>query len=220
LGAAKIDSGTMARWCSVPPGPIGRVAEAVSRTAETTDDSATIAIAERMRSKAFTLSYRENHIPRDTPNFRRPGSNLTPASLTIHSTGNPNSTAIDERRWLTNPTNDLVASFHIVVDEKEAIECIPLTEFAWHAGDGPKGTGNCKSIGLEICESGDRQKTLRNAIDLAAKILRDHNWGRAELRRHFDWNKKNCPRILIDKTYRDEPGQTWEWFTEEVSRLL
>lgn len=49
---------------------------------------------------------------------------------------------------------------HLVIDETEAIECIPLNEVAWHAGDGANGTGNRKSIGLQICESGDRVKTL------------------------------------------------------------
>lgn len=78
--------------------------------------------------------------------------------LTIHSTGNENSVAKGERAWLTNTANTRTASFHLVVDENNAIECLPFNEMAWHAGDGANGTGNSKSIGLEICESGDRKK--------------------------------------------------------------
>ncbi|WP_252891413.1 peptidoglycan recognition protein family protein [Thermoclostridium stercorarium] len=123
------------------------------------------------------LSYVTDHIPKTTPYNRRPGYSMTPEYITIHSTGNPTSTARNERAWLTNPNNNVTASWHIVVDEKEAIEAIPLNEVAWHAGDGGNGTGNRKSIGIEICESGDRQKTLKNAAELVAKLLKERGWG-------------------------------------------
>ncbi|UZQ86322.1 N-acetylmuramoyl-L-alanine amidase [Thermoclostridium stercorarium] len=144
------------------------------------------------------LSYVTDHIPKTTPYNRRPGYSMTPDYITIHSTGNPTSTARNERAWLTNPNNNVTASWHIVVDEKEAIEAIPLNEVAWHAGDGGNGTGNRKSIGIEICESGDRQKTLQNAAELVAKLLKERGWGVDRLRRHYDWSGKICPRIFYD----------------------
>src|SRR5690554_5620733 len=122
---------------------------------------------------------------------------MTPTTITIHNTGNPTSTARNERGWLTNPANDRTASFHIVVDEREAIECIPLNETAWHAGDG-NGDGNRKSIGIEICESGDYAKTLDNAATLVAKLLKERGWGVDRLRRHYDWSGKICPRLMYD----------------------
>ena len=82
------------------------------------------------------MKYTIDHIPLTTPYNRRPGLKMEPEYITIHSTGNPNSTARNERVWLTNPQNDRTASYHVVVDEKEAIEVIPLNEVAWHAGDG------------------------------------------------------------------------------------
>src|SRR5690554_1259780 len=145
--------------------------------------------------------YIVNHISRSTPHNRRPGISMTPQYLTIHSTGNPNSSAKNERAWLTNPQNDRTASYHIVVDEKEAIEVLPLKEVAWHAGDG-NGQGNRASIGIEICESGNRQKTLENAVQLVAKMLKERGWGVDRLRRHYDWSGKICPRIFYD-------GGTW-----------
>jgi N-acetylmuramoyl-L-alanine amidase CwlA len=124
---------------------------------------------------------------------------MTPTTITIHNTGNPTSTARNERNWLTNPSNDRQASFHIVVDEKEAIECIPLNEVAWHAGDGRKsGGGNMASIGIEICESGNYEQTLQIAADLAAKLLKERGWGVDRLRRHYDWSGKICPRLMYD----------------------
>lgn len=143
------------------------------------------------------MNYIIDHIPRSTPHNRRPGLTMAPTTITIHNTGNPTSTARNERAWLTNPANDRTASFHIVVDEREAIECIPLNEVAWHAGDG-NGDGNRKSIGIEICESGNYAQTLENAAQLVAKLLKERGWGTDRLRRHFDWSGKICPRLMYD----------------------
>src|SRR5690606_171713 len=120
-------------------------------------------------SKA-NYTYRKDHIPRSTNCNRRPGTRMEASTITIHNTGNPDSTAANERGWLTNPDNTRTASFHIVVDSKEAIEVVPLNEAAWHAGDGSgSNSGNRTSIGIEICERdktlGDYAQALSNAID-------------------------------------------------------
>lgn len=161
------------------------------------------------------MNYIVDHIPRNTPHNRRPGTSMNPEYITIHSTGNPSSTARNERGWLTNPSNTRTASWHIVVDEKEAIEAIPLNEVAWHAGDGGNGTGNRKSIGIEICESGDRQRTLQNAVKLVTKLLKERGWGVDRLRRHFDWSGKICPRIMQQNNWAG-----WEQFKKDVAKEL
>lgn len=142
--------------------------------------------------------------------YIRTGKIIIPTTLTIHSTGNLQSTAINERNWLVNNTNQSGASWNICVDEKEAIIAIPLNEKSNHAGN---DAGNLTSIGLEICESGDREKTLRNAIQVSAWILKKFNLTYKDLKQHFDWNGKNCPRILR-KTGR------WEWFVNEVRKEM
>ncbi|MCM3746511.1 N-acetylmuramoyl-L-alanine amidase [Paenibacillus pasadenensis] len=130
---------------------------------------------------------------------RRPGVPMQAETITIHNTGNAKSTAANERSWLTNPGNTRQASYHIVIDEREAVECIPLTEHAWHAGDGSGArSGNRTSIGIEICESGNYAKTLVNAAELVAKMLQERGWGVDRLRRHFDWSGKICPRLMYD----------------------
>lgn len=144
------------------------------------------------------MKYIVDHIPKSTPYNRRPGIPMTPTTITIHNTGNPYSNARGERAWLTNPSNDRTASFHIVVDEHEAIECIPLNEVAWAAGDGANGPGNRTSIHIEICESGDYAKTLDNAAVLVARMLWERGWGVDRLRRHYDWSGKICPRLMYD----------------------
>jgi len=172
------------------------------------------------KKRTYQVPYEVKHIPSETTHNRRPCTAMIPLYLTIHSTGNLNSTAQNERDNLARQGNTRVASFHLVVDETKAIECIPLNEVAYHAGDGAKGTGNSKTIGLEICESGDREKTLKNAISLTSKVLKSKGWDVSTLKQHNDWATKLCPRIFIVATSRKKPTQTWEWFKEEVRKSL
>ncbi|WP_053957175.1 peptidoglycan recognition protein family protein [Inediibacterium massiliense] len=158
------------------------------------------------------MKYIVDHIPKNTN--KRPCISMIPQYITIHSTGNPNSTAKNERDNLARVGNTRQASFHIVVDDLEAIECIPLNEVAWHAGDG-RGKGNMASISIEICESGNREKTLANAVELVTKLLHERNWYISNLKRHYDWSKKNCPRIL---NYNNWEG--WKRFMEDVHKKL
>lgn len=159
------------------------------------------------------VPYRIDHIPKNTPNNRRPGIAMIPTTITIHTTANPTSTARNERAWLVNPSNTRTASYHIVVDEREAIEVLPLNEVGWHAGDGSGvASGNRTSIGIEICESGTYEKTLANAVSLVADLLHKYGWDTSRLRRHYDWSGKICPRLMYD-------NGTWRGWAEFVSRV-
>lgn len=158
-------------------------------------------------------NYIVDHIPKTTPYKRRPGIALTPQYITIHSTANLTSTAKNERDWLVNKNNTVTASWHIAVDENQAVEAIPLNEVAYHAGT---KAGNNSSIGIEICESGDRQKTLQNAAQLVAKLLKERGWGVDKLRRHYDWSGKICPRIF----YNNGKWTGWDEFKKAVQNEL
>lgn len=164
------------------------------------------------------MIYRQDHIPKNTPCGRRPGLYMYPTTITIHNTGNPSSTAANERAWLTNPSNTVTASYHIVIDEREAIECLPLNENAWHAGDGSApASGNRTSIGIEICESGNYVQALENAADLVADMLLERGWGVDRLQRHYDWPRadgyrKLCPRLM----YSNGTWIGWVAFKSQV----
>lgn len=165
----------------------------------------------------MTYAYKQDHISKTTPNNRRPAIKLIPTTITIHNTANESSTAQNERNWLTNISNKSTASYHIVIDEKEAIECIPLDEVAWHAGDGSGvSSGNKTSIGVEICESGNYANTLDNAVNHTAKMLKERGWGIDRLRRHHDWSGKNCPR----KMNADGEWSGWIEFKKRVEEKL
>lgn len=165
----------------------------------------------------MTYNYNIDHIPTNTPNNRRPRIVMNATTITIHNTGNPKSTAKNERAWLTNPTNNRTASYHIAIDEIEAIEVLPLNEVGWHAGDGSGvNSGNRTSIGIEICESGNYAKTIENTVDLVAKMLLERGWGVDKLRRHWDWSKKICPRLMYD----NGTWNTWEQFKQSIQVRL
>lgn len=142
-------------------------------------------------------------------NHNRPGTRITPTSVTMHNTGNPNSTAQNNRDYFSNHPNAKVSS-HWVVDDKEAIQCIPETEMSWHAGP----EANRQSISIEVCEFTDparHERAYRNAVKLAADILRRYNWGTDKLTTHKRWTGKDCPRHILP---------IWDKFLADVQAEL
>lgn len=96
---------------------------------------------------------------------RRSGRPITPGVkfIVAHDTGNPNSTANGNVRYYQNTVNEMSASAHLFVDDREIIECIPaLTgappEKAWHVLYGVPADNNLygfdandAAIGVEYC---------------------------------------------------------------------
>lgn len=92
------------------------------------------------------MNYKIDHIDNKNKLINR---DMLAEYITLHSTGNPTSTAQNERDNLNRPANTSSTGLHIV-DDKQVIECMPLNKVAYHAGDGANGTGNSKSIGIEM----------------------------------------------------------------------
>ncbi|WP_426616429.1 N-acetylmuramoyl-L-alanine amidase [Bacillus velezensis] len=120
--------------------------------------------------------------------------------ITIHNTAN-DASAANEISYMKN--NSSSTSFHFAVDDKQVIQGIPTNRNAWHTGDGTNGTGNRKSIGVEICYSksgGPKYKAAEKlAIKFVAQLLKERGWGIDRVRKHQDWNGKYCPhRILAE----------------------
>lgn len=131
----------------------------------------------------------------------RPGYKMEPAYITIHDTANTQAGA-DAAAHAAYIKSDACAarpaSWHFTVDDKVIYQHLPLNENGWHAGDGTNGTGNRRSIGIEICENrdGNRAQAEKNAAWLVARLLREFNLGLDRVKQHFDWSGKNCPRVL------------------------
>ncbi|MDL1893776.1 N-acetylmuramoyl-L-alanine amidase [Sphingobacteriales bacterium CHB3] len=100
-----------------------------------------------------------------TPNTkRRSGLKMSPGVkfIVAHDTGNPNSTANGNVRYYENSRNEMSASAHLFVDDREIIECVPaLTgppEKAWHVLYGVPTdnqlfgfNANDAAVGVEYC---------------------------------------------------------------------
>lgn len=139
------------------------------------------------------LTIVKNLVPSSKYSIKCPYS-MTPKYVTIHDTDN-DASARNEIKYMISNNNQV--SFHYAVDDKEAVQGIPLNRNAWHAGDG-NGNGNRKSIAIEICYSksgGDKfTKAEQNAAYLAAVLLHQYGLSISKLKRHYDWSGKNCPR--------------------------
>lgn len=146
----------------------------------------------------------------------RPRGSYTITSITIHSTGNPTSTVEGERKWLDNPSNTRSAAWHYIVGEGVIIQAIPDNEEAWHCGS---SYGNKHSIGIELTESGNREGVIDTGAEFVAYLLKKYNLSIKDVKRHFDWTGKNCPRILIDKNYIKQ-NKDWNYFLEKVKKYM
>ncbi|MEC1370628.1 peptidoglycan-binding protein [Bacillus velezensis] len=130
---------------------------------------------------------------------------MTPEYITIHNTAN-DASAANEISYMTG--NSESTSYHFAVDDKEVIQGIPLDRNAWHSGDGTNGTGNRKSIGVEICYSksgGARYRAAEAlAIKFVAQLLKERGWGVDKIRKHQDWNGKYCPHRILSEGRWDQ----------------
>jgi len=126
----------------------------------------------------------------------RPNIKMIPQFITIHNTGNVSvgANALMHSQYIKgDAAANRPASWHFTVDDKDVIyQHLPLNEVGWHAGDG-RGTGNMKSIGIEMCvnSDGDWEKTIDNTIWLCKKLIEENNI--TDIKQHFDWSGKNCP---------------------------
>lgn len=123
---------------------------------------------------------------------------MTPKYVTVHNTDNPNAApAKSEVDYMIS--NDNQVSFHVAVDDVEAIQGIPFNRNAWASGDGANGNGNRNSIHVEICKnklgasSPIFKKAETNAVEVCTQLLKQYGLGIDRLKSHKDWSGKNCP---------------------------
>jgi len=147
----------------------------------------------------------------------RPGIKMVPKYITIHETDNPSPGAdAQAHAWLQERGNDRTASWHLQIDDQEAIQSIPFDEVAWAAGDGRNGTGNLKSIHIEICvnSDGDYKQAVQNTAEVTKQLLDQLNIPQSNVVQHNYWTGKKCPRNLRS----GEKGISWNDFINMVMR--
>lgn len=145
------------------------------------------------------MNIRELLIPTSNEELR-PQIKRVPTYITIHETDNPRTGADAEAHAkLQFRGNSREASWHYSVDDKEIWRSIPDDEVAWACGDGGNGTGNRKSISIEICVNADGnfQKAQSNAKELVRYLMNKWNIPLSHVVPHNHWSGKNCPRHIL-----------------------
>lgn len=128
-----------------------------------------------------------------TNHSSRPQFEIKPEYITIHNTGNDDSRAdADMHTEYVDTTNDYI-SWHFTVDDKKIYQELPIYEIGYHCSD-----GNFKSIGIEICETGDYAKAEENAINLIIFLMQEMNVGIDKIVPHQFWSGKYCPHLILD----------------------
>ena len=124
---------------------------------------------------------------------------MTPEYITVHNTAN-DASAMAEISYMLG--NNMKTSFHAAVDNERVVTGLPFDRNSWNAGDGGNGTGNRKSISIEICYSksgGDRfDQAERLAAEYIAMLLKQYGWGIDRVRTHQSWSGKYCPHRTLD----------------------
>ena len=172
------------------------------------------------------MKIKQNLVSSSKYNLKCPYS-MKPKYITIHNTAN-DASAANEVAYMIRNNNQV--SFHIAVDDVEAVQGIPFNRCSWNAGDG-SGSGNRESISIEICYSksgGTRfDKSVANCIELVKQLMTEFDIPLTNIRYHKDWSGKYCPHRLLDngitvqkfremvkgkdmsKYYKDVPADAW-----------
>lgn len=119
--------------------------------------------------------------------------------IVIHYTGNKTDTAWANAAYFRNENRG--ASAHYFVDETSIYQVVSDDDSAWavgkNYGDGNLfgACNNANSISIEMCSTGGRiaLKTLENAIELTAMLMKKYGIGIESVVRHWDVCSKQCP---------------------------
>lgn len=164
------------------------------------------------------------------PSQRRSGEAIIGVKYIVaHDTANDGSTALQNVNYYINSADDMQASAHAFADDTGVIECVPLTEKAWHvrynAGIAPNVAGsfaNDYAIGVELCYSTrgkfDTQKAYQNYVTYIAQLCFKYK---------LNPNINIVAHGTLDPVNRTDPfnafgkiGKTWTLFIADVYYTL
>lgn len=167
----------------------------------------------------------QKYIPTKTK--RRSGQKLLGVLfITAHDTGNPNSTAMGNVDYFIKSANEMEASAHTFIDDVNTIECIPLSEKAWHVIRNVTtdntlygGDANDYALGIELCyfpQDIERTKlAYLNYINYIKGLCQLYG---------LDPAKHVIGHYQLDPARKKDPmnafnviGKTWEQFIKDLT---
>lgn len=133
--------------------------------------------------------------------YSRPGTPLdTINGVVIHYTGNPGTTAAQNRSYFNNlaDTGETYASSHFIIGmDGTIIQCVPLDEIAYCSN-----SRNDDTISIECChpdESGAfTEETKESLIRLTSWLATTFHLSEEDIIRHYDVTEKLCPLYYVE----------------------
>jgi len=136
----------------------------------------------------------------------RPKYSMQAKYITVHNTGNAGATGKQNADYVVSQNE--YKSWHFTVGNNDVYQHLPISESAWHCGDGENGTGNRNSIGVEIAEVYGAEKT---AVKFVAELMKETNIPIENIVPHKHWSGKNCPRLILPY---------WDSFIEDIKKEI
>jgi N-acetylmuramoyl-L-alanine amidase len=150
--------------------------------------------------------------------------------IVAHDTGNSGSTAKNNVDYYKRTANEMSASAHVFIDDKEIVKCIPLSEKAWHVqyqktiDNAMFGEdANDASIGVELCYDRANRKinkwvAYQNYVEYIALLCDEFK---------LDPKTKIVGHMTLDPQRKTDPlnafkfiPKTWEQFINDVVEEL
>ena len=133
-------------------------------------------------------------------------------NIVIHYTGNPGTTAKQNRNYFGKP-DTLVCSHFLIGLEGEIIQCIPLDEQS-----AASNHRNIDTVSIEVCHPDKTGKfneaTYESLVRLTAWLCSNTSLTEADIIRHHDITGKQCPKYFVD-----DP-KAWEQFKVDVGKKI
>ena len=162
------------------------------------------------------MNITQKYLP--VPSERRPGLKILPIKYIVcHDTGNLNSTAMNNVDYYIKTANLEKASAHVFIDDAQIIECIPLSEKAYHVR---RVVSNAidEALAIELCYFTDLERSklaYNNYVEYIRGLCQKYN---------LDPLKQVIGHYILDPTRRKDPvnsfsriGKTWDDFIKDVT---
>lgn len=132
--------------------------------------------------------------------------------IVIHYTGNPGTTAENNRDYFDKSTTEVCSHFVIGIDGK-IIQCLPLDERSAASNERNRDT-----ISIEVCHENEDGKFSQSAYDslikLSAWLCDNSGLDSKSVIRHYDVTGKKCPLYYV------EHEKAWTDFLDDVDLEL
>jgi len=146
--------------------------------------------------------------------YSRPGTALTAVNgLVVHNTGNPGTTAEQNRDYFASlaETGATSASSQFIIGiDGEIIQCVPLDEVAYASN-----SRNDDTLSIEVChadETGEfSDAAYQSLVRLLSWLCDTYSLSTDTIIRHGDIIAKDCP-----KYYMNNPDE-WEYLLKDVA---